>query len=184
VHWLLASLIVVRIYNYAGVPAEQLASAEAVATAIFQRAAISTAWTVCRVHGNAVGDSCEGPVGDDQLIIRLIESSAEAGRGPISLGESLIETGSGHGVLATVNPGLTMSIAQQSGTDASAVLGRAMAHELGHLLLGSTGHSERGLMRALWSQAELRANHPSDWVFSPLEASAMRRRLARSHSAN
>jgi len=184
VHWLLASVLVVRIYNYAGLPASDLAAAEAVAKSIFENAAISTEWTVCRVHGSTEGARCENPLGDDEIIIRLIESSAEVRKGPISLGQSLVETGSSRGVLATVDPRLTRQIAEQSEVDASTVLGRAMAHEMGHLLLASTGHPETGLMRALWSQAELRANRSADWAFSVSERDKMRRRLEHAHTSN
>jgi len=34
-------------------------------------------------------------------------------------------------------------------------LGRSLAHEVGHYMLGSTGHAERGLMRESFSPDEL-----------------------------
>ena len=37
----------------------------------------------------------------------------------------------------------------------SAILGHAMAHELGHLLLGMNSHSPTGLMRAHWTSEDL-----------------------------
>ena len=43
---------------------------------------------------------------------------------------------------------------------------RTLAHELGHLVLGSNEHSESGLMRAVWTAAEVARNRPADWVFS------------------
>ncbi len=177
---LAAAVITVRIYNYAAVPGAELASAEAAAAVIFQGTAISIAWRVCALVPNQHGTECGGPLGRDELIIRLMESSTEAVRGPVSMGTSLIERDSGRGVLATIDPRLAISIAQQSGVDTGVMLGRAMAHELGHLLLASTAHSEGGLMRALWTQAELRANRSDDWSFSTSEADRMRRRLARS----
>jgi hypothetical protein len=180
-----AAIIVVRIYNYAGVPAEELASAQATTAAIFQSTAIAVEWNSCRVPGSDEGMPCEGPLGTNELIVRLMDSSAGVVRGPLAMGSSLIETDTGQGVLATIDPRLTGSIAEQSGMDAATMLGRAVAHELGHLLLANPGHSETGLMRALWSQAELRRNRSFDWVFSAQEADTMRHRLgARSHSAN
>jgi hypothetical protein len=53
-----------------------------------------------------------------------------------------------------------------------------MAHEIGHLLLGSGDHPREGLMRATWSQDELRGIRPSNWGFSPAEAAQMRQNLA------
>lgn len=37
------------------------------------------------------------------------------------------------------------------------ILGYVMAHELGHLLLGSNAHSKLGVMRPHWSKAELQS---------------------------
>ena len=76
-------------------------------------------------------------------------------------------------------------MASHASTDFSAVLGRAIAHEVGHVLIGSSSHARSGLMRALWSQKELRENNPADWLFSPREISAMRHGLAiRNRAAN
>ena len=36
------------------------------------------------------------------------------------------------------------------------ILGHALAHEIGHLLLGSNSHSPTGLMRAHWGQSDLK----------------------------
>lgn len=42
----------------------------------------------------------------------------------------------------------------------SVILGHAMAHELGHLLLGANSHSPDGLMRAHWTPQDLiKASH-------------------------
>ena len=67
-------------------------------------------------------------------------------------------------------------LAHQAGADSRALLGRAIAHELGHLLLATTTHGPVGLMRALWSQDEVRRGFALDWAFAPTEIAAMRRR--------
>jgi hypothetical protein len=46
------------------------------------------------------------------------------------------------------------------------LLGRAIAHELGHLLLGTTSHEREGLMRAYWLADEVRRRFTRDWTFS------------------
>jgi hypothetical protein len=40
---------------------------------------------------------------------------------------------------------------------AASVLGHVLAHEIGHVLEGFTRHAESGLMRAHWSDSEMRA---------------------------
>jgi hypothetical protein len=75
------------------------------------------------------------------------------------------------------------AVAAEANADPAAILGRAIAHELGHLLIGTPVHSPHGLMRALWSQTELRRNRSDDWVFSADQADLMRRSAARSARA-
>ena len=59
--------------------------------------------------------------------------------------------------------------------DGADLLGLAMAHELGHLLMGTNEHAARGLMRAIWTRTELQRNAAEDWMFSETEMEAMRR---------
>jgi hypothetical protein len=63
------------------------------------------------------------------------------------------------------------------GTDADRVslLGLVIAHEIGHLLMGTNRHSTPGLMRAAWSHREVRENAAVDWQFSDEDAQTMRR---------
>ena len=53
-----------------------------------------------------------------------------------------------------------------------------IAHEIGHLLLGSTTHTPTGLMRGAWSDVELRQERPEDWVFPPPLAGLLQSRVA------
>ena len=67
-----------------------------------------------------------------------------------------------------------MSRARTSRTRADVLLGRALAHEIGHLLLGTTPHASTGLMRALWSTATLKRDNADDWLFTPADAQSTR----------
>ncbi|PYV32761.1 MAG: hypothetical protein DMG22_12175 [Acidobacteria bacterium] len=44
-----------------------------------------------------------------------------------------------------------ISMAEGANATLAVLLGRAMAHEIGHLLLGANSHSRTGIMRASWS---------------------------------
>jgi hypothetical protein len=59
----------------------------------------------------------------------------------------------------------------------AAILAMVMAHEMGHMLLACTTHSNRGVMRAYWSIEDVRLIGQRQMVFSREEASAMRTRL-------
>jgi len=49
-----------------------------------------------------------------------------------------------------------------------------MAHEIGHLLLGTPEHSSRGIMRARWEREDLRDAARRCLVFNSEQAEKMR----------
>jgi hypothetical protein len=59
------------------------------------------------------------------------------------------------------------------------ILGHAMAHEIGHVLLGSREHATGGLMQANWNPATWRLASAGLLNFSPKEAKQMVREAAR-----
>lgn len=65
-------------------------------------------------------------------------------------------------------------LAAGSGVDRRMLLGRTIAHEIGHLLLGTTDHRRLGLMRAIWSQEVLHRNAAADWRFTRADADDIR----------
>ena len=83
------------------------------------------------------------------------------------------------GKLATIFVDRVKWLAAQAGADGAAVLGFAVAHEIGHLLLGTNAHGSSGLMRALWSRGELQHTNVKDWLFSRDEGARMRASLER-----
>jgi hypothetical protein len=203
--FVLAVTIIVRTYNYAEVPPDQLEAGRSTTNTIFQSAGIVLQWIDCRttsiVHRPAsivdvglddrrptIDDrrSCTQPLRDGQeLVLRLMASPSAPSNGVTALGMSLIDGRSRTGVLMTVDPHQVSAIAQSAKADSATLLGRAVAHEIGHLLLGHPSHSRSGLMRALWSQREIRGDRPADWRFSSHEATQMRQGiLVRTRAAN
>jgi hypothetical protein len=112
-----------------------------------------------------------------ELVVRFVRSLGVQNVSAFVLGEASLDMGAGSGVLATVHVDHIERTAALSGVDASMLLGRAMAHEVGHLLLGTNAHSRRGLMRARWSADDLRRNDGADWTLTENDAAAIRRRL-------
>jgi hypothetical protein len=82
------------------------------------------------------------------------------------------------GTLATIYVDRVDALAAGAGVDRGELLGRAIAHEIGHLLLGTSDHPRSGLMRATWKAVEIRRDMPLDWLFSGEQGAEMRRRLA------
>jgi hypothetical protein len=58
------------------------------------------------------------------------------------------------------------------------ILGRVMAHEITHLLLGSQSHSEIGLMKGQWSADDLRTVN-SAWLGLPIRSVEFMQKEAR-----
>lgn len=59
------------------------------------------------------------------------------------------------------------------------VLGHAIAHEIGHILLGSNSHGSRGLMKAKWGQEDIKRAGKGDLLFTPEQAQVIQNNLAK-----
>jgi hypothetical protein len=181
--------VAIRTYNYAHVTPEQLTASRSAANRIFEGAGISLQWIDCRVSELDSGLACTEQLRDGrEFVLRLMERAphreTETNR-VVALGTSILDRDARGGALITIDLHPVRSIAKSAATDPAVLLGRAVAHELGHLLLGRSDHSRAGLMRAFWSQDELRGMRPADWRFSPNEALHMRQGLmARIRAAN
>jgi hypothetical protein len=171
-------LVTVRTYNYASVRPEDLSDAQFETDRIFGRARIAVDWIECRVPGSGAGAPCTEPLlaGRD-LMLRLMERAPAGKARSITLGESMLDREQRSGVLMTIDVWPVRTVAGQSATPMPTLLGRAIAHEIGHLLLGSGQHPRLGLMRAHWSNDELRGLKPAHWGFSSREAAHMRQTL-------
>jgi hypothetical protein len=120
---------------------------------------------------------------EGELAVRIVRLRAPGGREGVPLGDALVDTRSGAAVLATVYEDRVARLAAETGADPAVLLGRAIAHELGHLLLASNRHARNGLMRPRWSVDEIRRNQGRDWAFAPADAALIRERLARRDAA-
>ena len=164
--------LAVHVYNQvADLSREDQQIALDVASDVFSTISVDVAWTMCE-PGMCLTPSAEA------LKLRLARSpdSGEASSGV--LGQALIDARARAGVLATIFIDRTVRLASGLGIDHRTLLGRAIAHELGHLLLGTPAHGA-GLMREIWSRDELQGSRTSDWRLDPLDASAIRDRLVR-----
>jgi hypothetical protein len=181
--------VVLRAYDYANISIELLAAARVEAEQIFQRAHITMRWIDCAVPGRKDGAPCVEPLAPGRdLMLRLVDrppaNAAEAAR-VVALGESMVDREERGGVLMTVDLFRVRTVGERASVGIAVLLGRAIAHEVGHLLLGSADHPRLGLMRARWSNDELRGLKPASWGFSAREAAQMRQTLrGRSRTAD
>ena len=172
----LAVTIVIRSYNNAGVPAADMAAARGHAEAVLQDAGLNIVWTDCWAGRGTSAETdprCQEPVGGD-IVLRLQKSRATDRSKFVSMGFSLVKIAGATPFLSTVYVDRTESVARVAGTDARRLLGLAIAHEIGHVLLNSNTHSAAGLMRADWSRNELRRMDEAAWGFLEAEAALVR----------
>jgi hypothetical protein len=140
-------------------------------------AGIDAVWVDCGIPTAVVDSRRRGPRAANELIVRILhDGTVTGGEGRFALGYAVIEPATGGAALATVYTDAVQRVAHQAGADVNVVLGRAIAHEVGHLLLQSEDHSSSGLMREVWTDAELFRNRPEDWEFAPTERARLRQR--------
>jgi hypothetical protein len=177
---LLALTIVVRVYS-PGPAAPQLDRALAEATGVLA-GVVTPEWVRCDAAPAASLPSgrsavCAAPLAPGELAVRFSPLPVPRGyTGRLPLGDSLIDAGRHSGVLATIYSNRVLWLAHAAATDPAHLLGRAIAHEIAHLLLGSHRHSEAGLMRAVWTREDVERDRPADWTLTRADAAAIRRR--------
>ena len=194
---LVAITLVVRLYDNGALTDTQRSAVIQTANEILAASNIPTSWPDCAppkprpkervVEPSATGTAftCHRPLKAGHVAIRLIREAMPAhNEGDLPLGYSLLDPAASAGRFANIYLDRVELVAARAGVDPHVMLGRAIAHEIGHLLLGSPRHAERGLMRALWSRAELAANVASDWRFTEAEGARMRLALNRREPAH
>ena len=172
-----AQSLSVRVFDNYGVAADDLLVARAHVNAIFQDAGIGLSWLDCWGRGKepvVVSEECRQPLGKTDVVLRLQAAQPVPGKRYVSMGFSLVNLEEGVPFLATIYADRVASISRRAGVDSRRLLGRAIAHEIGHLLLNTNLHATRGLMRAGWSRAELKRDSSSDWGFLEEEVATIR----------
>ena len=170
-----ALIVTIRVYDIYGVAPDTRQEALAVASAALARAGVQAAFVDC--SGKLAATPCKLPLAQGELVLRIQRLPPD---GQKVLGDAILPQGRGQAQLATIYAASIKDTAVRSGTPMGTLLGRATAHEIGHLLLGTSGHADAGLMRAKWSWQDLQraARHADDWDFSRAEAATIRLRLA------
>lgn len=167
--------VLVRTYNTYGVSGHELGDAAQHAARLLAEAGVPSAWRDCRTSDGP--SSTSGPCDDlpltFELIVRIVKAPA-SGAPDMPLGEAHMDAATGRGALATIFGNRITAVAAEAGMRRSVLLGRVLAHEVGHLLLGATAHSTDGLMRARWPVEWLRASLDGDWQFAPADAERLR----------
>jgi len=173
--------IIVRTYARPDV-LDAMETARRAADASLRRAGVSVYWVECGVSPDdePLSQRCERPVQSNELVVRLVEHVVPDRRSDgDALGFAYVDAKTGRGWLATVFVDRVQVMARTACINVGELLGRTLAHEIGHLLLGTNRHGGRGLMRAAWSTADLRRDGSTQWSFEQKEGETMRANIRR-----
>ena len=171
--------IELHVYDYAGVEGSELAQAQTEAARVLQRIGIAVTWVNCVVPGTDRTTAQACPSADEQvpaLVLRILpRAMAErATRDKSTLGFALLADDGAPASVAFVFYHRVESLAVELRGARDVLLGYALAHEVGHLLLGTNSHSPNGIMRARWTEKELRLASAGCVSFFPQQAAKMR----------
>jgi hypothetical protein len=173
--------LILSVFNDASVPAEILAHGEARAAHILAQTGIQVEWLNCAPGGSHVPDQFEQPsacsrIGyPSHLSVRIVLAGRSV-REDI-FGEAY--TGSeGKGTYIKLYYAHLAEPNAQLPLGQGELLGYVIAHEVGHLLLGTDSHSHEGIMQGRWEDPQLREAGKGNLQFTPSQAGLMREHLA------
>ena len=175
----------IRLYTDVGVPDVQVKVAEEVAARVLQEVGIEPEWRDCiMARSSSRNDTlvCQGTssgallfyfVGPLEAHFKWVAQNA--------LGYSIIPDTPEPATMAYVSWPRIRKLSATTSADEAELLGLAMAHEIGHLLLGSHDHANQGIMRAPWKLKDLETKAWEEFHFTRDQAqrlhSAVKARL-------
>ena len=173
--------VTIYVYNVARVPLGTLRKAEGNAARIFGRAQVKIAWCEGRTSvpkGQEIGFH-GSPWARDNIDLRLYTEKTLSGvrlyEGKLGLVLSL--EGNSAGILWD----RVQALAELQQCDTAAILGAAISHEIGHLLLRTSGHTSEGIMQKNWLPADLHAAAQSRLLFTKDQSKRMNEVYQRQH---
>lgn len=166
-----APTLTVQIYNYSQAPPAVLARAEHEAGGILRAAGLQVIWLECPAKplANENPGPCQKSPEAGDLRLRILPAPIQ-NQFPDSVFGFAV-----HPVLASVYYDFALRRAKQDDAEFEIplVLGWVIAHELGHLLLGSNGHSSKGIMQPRWEPNQVRQLMMGTLLFTPEQSKRM-----------
>lgn len=174
--------LTIRVYDYTGIKPKALERTRKEASRVLAAAGIDLRWERCRTSekGTSQDASCAHRTGAHliQLRIHPREMSKKLTSRSIEFGYS-IPLDNSFGFIAGVYLDRTNEVAQSLGLDLHVMLGHTIAHEIGHLLLGTNSHANEGVMRPTWGDREVRLANTGQLGFTEAQALRMQAQVAR-----
>jgi hypothetical protein len=175
----MALAVCIRLHDGFGISPPDRREALRTVDRLLSEAGVSVEWILCDRDGKTPPDArCTVPPGEGEIVLRLMAAPAHPPGADDVFGYAVIDRSTGRGTLATVYPDRLGDLATAAARAEADLLGRAISHEVGHLLLGTTTHGTEGLMRPRWLATEVRRGFGRDWSFTATEVADIGRNLA------
>ena len=164
--------ITVLVHNYSQASPAILAGAEREAGRIMGEAGLRAVWLECPTGPSTAAPNvpCQKAAEATDIRLRVLAAPVQAKAEDTVFGFTV------HPVLATVYYEYAVRRAKSDHAEFEIpiILGCVIAHELGHLLLGSNGHSGAGIMRPRWEPRHVRQLMMGTLRFSKEQSMLMR----------
>jgi len=163
--------ITVLVYNYAHVPENTLGRAKQTALGIFRQAGVEIIWLdLPAVLATDLKEASTQPfVSKEDLILRIVPRFEP---GPPRPRKERLGLPSAN--MAMISFQALQDEAASGDATPEEILGAAIAHELGHVLLGSDSHSAKGIMRPHWKREDFERGPQGGLAFTPAQAQLIR----------
>jgi hypothetical protein len=166
-----------QLYDLADVGPRVVERAGDAAQAVFVRAGLTILWTEedsrdpqAHTIENATMTNCPSALRSADLRVRLISHTPSSV--PIDVLGAAFPC-SGSGVQVSIYADHVQALSRSVSISTADILGYAIAHEVGHVLLRSNRHWGDGLMKARWSRADWQAVRSKSLDFSRDQADQM-----------
>jgi len=159
--------VVLHVNNLAGTESAELARAQAETQRIFDDTGVRLVWADIGEEPGAV--RCEGVSLSVSLLSPYLVQEAMSQKGSDNFLGSAVQSAR----FALIYSDRIRTLAERKSVDESVLLGRVIAHEVGHLLLPGSGHSWDSIMTARIDTDP----RPVRVRFTPRESAAIRARV-------
>jgi len=167
-----SATITVQMYNYSRASPTVLTGAEREAGRILGEAGVQPVWLECPVEPSSVGPEgpCKKAPEATGIRLRVLAAPTEIKVRDTIFGFTV------HPVLASVyyEHAARRAKSDDAEFELPIILGCAIAHELGHLLLGPDSHSDWGIMQGKWEPNQFRQLTMGTFLFTAEQSRLMR----------
>jgi hypothetical protein len=165
-------ILMVQVYNYSQASPAVLTGAEREAGRILGDAGLRAVWLECPVGPSSVMPKgpCDKELEASDVRLRVLAAPTQHEYQDSVFGFTI------HPAFASVYYEYAMRRAKtdRAESEITIVLGGVIAHELGHLLLGTNGHSRAGIMQPRWEPNQVQQLMMGSLLFTPEQSKLMR----------